>query len=73
MSLFERQLHAEIEFWRDMIKGPTVVHSPEAQERMHQALALAEHKLLALSGTDEKRMEAGDPWKNSSSQKSNSH
>lgn len=44
----EHHLVAEIEFWRELIKHPAEHRSDAALERMHQALALAERKLLLL-------------------------
>ncbi len=44
----ECQLLAEIEFWREMIEHEKNAVSVEALERMRQALALAERKLLML-------------------------
>ena len=41
-------LNAEIEFWKEIIETCPVSHSSDCVERMHQALALAEHKLAKL-------------------------
>jgi hypothetical protein len=41
-------LNAEIEFWKEIIETCPVSQSWECVERMHQALALAEHKLAKL-------------------------
>ncbi len=44
----ESHLVAEIEFWRELIDRQTRNRSETALERMRQALALAERKLLLL-------------------------
>lgn len=44
----ESHLVAEIEFWRELIDSQTRNRSATALERMRQALALAERKLLLL-------------------------
>ena len=41
-------LHAEIEFWRELIATCPDSQSSECVERMHQALALAESRLASL-------------------------
>lgn len=41
-------LNAEIEFWKEIIETCPISQSSECVERMHQALALAEHKLARL-------------------------
>jgi len=49
-----RLLEAEIEFWQELIATTPANHSSQSLERMHQAVALAEAKLLSLlaaSGT----------------------
>ena len=48
-------LSAEIEFWKDIINTCPVSHSSECVERMHQALALAEHKLAKLEAMPQTR------------------
>ena len=48
-------LNAEIEFWRAIIETCPVSQSLESVERMHQALALAEHKLASLEATPRTR------------------
>ena len=47
----EQLLRAEIEFWREMIADQHSSLGPAAQERMQQALALAERKWLLLATT----------------------
>lgn len=44
----ETLLRSEICFWQDMIAGCDPAHPLEALERMQQALALAESRLLTL-------------------------
>ena len=51
MLELENNLTAEIEFWREMISHRSLTAPPESVERMQQALALAERKLLMLEGT----------------------
>ena len=46
--LNETALRGEIAFWREMIACGCDSLPPEAKERMHQALALAEHRLAGL-------------------------
>jgi len=41
-------LRAEVGFWRDLIEGAGRTAPPESIERMQQALALAECRLLGL-------------------------
>ena len=41
-------IHAEIEFWREMIERKENAHAGRAVDRMRMALALAERKLLKL-------------------------
>lgn len=41
-------IHAEIDFWREMIESTDRAHTDQALERMRMALMLAERKLLAL-------------------------
>lgn len=48
MQSQECQLLAEIEFWREMIEHEKDTVSAAGLERMRQALALAERKLLML-------------------------
>lgn len=48
MHAFQQQLTVEIEFWREMIERQETPFPPESLERMKQALALAERKLLLL-------------------------
>lgn len=48
MNALQQQLTVEIEFWREMIEQQDVAFPPSSLERMNQALALAEHKLLLL-------------------------
>lgn len=48
MNALQQQLTVEIEFWRDMIEQQELSFPPASLERMKQALALAEHKLLLL-------------------------
>ncbi len=48
MNALQQQLTVEIEFWREMIDQQDVAFPPSSLERMKQALALAEHKLLLL-------------------------
>ncbi len=48
MQALQQQLAVEIEFWREMIEQQDTPFPPESLERMKQALALAEHKLLLL-------------------------
>jgi hypothetical protein len=43
-------LHAEISFWRDLLNDCDGSLAPESIERMRQALALAEYRLLQLCG-----------------------
>lgn len=42
-------LRAEIEFWKETIATCSVSQTAECVERMHQALALAEHKLAKMT------------------------
>lgn len=49
MSLFERQIRAEIDFWREMISNQSSSQNLSARERMQQALSLAERKLLLIN------------------------
>lgn len=44
----EALLRSEICFWKDMITGCNPAHSKGVLERMQQALALAESRLLTL-------------------------
>ena len=44
----EALLRTEIGFWRELIDSCDGTQAPESIERMHQALALAEHKLCIL-------------------------
>lgn len=48
MQELENNLTAEIEFWRELIDNRSLDAPPESLERMRQALALAEHKLLLM-------------------------
>ena len=48
MSSPSTQLLAEIAFWREMLDADGPAHTEQAQQRMLQALALAEWKLLRL-------------------------
>ena len=48
MLELENNLTAEIEFWRDLINNRSLDAPPESLERMQQALALAERKLLLM-------------------------
>ena len=44
----ETALRSEIAFWREMIEARSDALPPEAVERMHHALALAERRLSIL-------------------------
>ena len=46
----ETALRSEVGFWREMIQARSDALPAEAVERMHHALALAEHRLVALYG-----------------------
>jgi len=48
MNSLQQQLIVEIEFWREMIEQQEMPFPPASLERMKQAQALAEHKLLRL-------------------------
>lgn len=64
MSERERQLIAEIGFWRELINRPGRQPSERSLERMQQALALAERKLQALAaGRDTPVIEWADRLK----------
>ena len=41
-------LRCEISFWRELLASSEGVQPPEAVDRMRQALALAEYRLLSL-------------------------
>jgi len=43
-------LRAEIAFWRDLLGGADLSVPPEGMERMRYALALAEYRLMQLTG-----------------------
>ena len=47
----KKLLRVEIDFWRDMIDTHERAKDTMASERMRQALALAERKLLMLEAT----------------------
>ena len=51
MLELENNLTAEIEFWRELIDNRSVDAPRESLERMEQALALAERKLLLLESS----------------------
>jgi hypothetical protein len=46
----ETALRSEVAFWREMIGARSEALPAEAVERMHHALALAEHRIVALYG-----------------------
>jgi len=46
---YEALLHSEIEFWQEVIANCPPTQSVESQERMYQALALAETRLASVS------------------------
>ena len=46
--LSEIALRSEVGFWREMIQARSEALPAEAVERMHHALALAEHRLVEL-------------------------
>ena len=45
-------LRTEVAFWRDLVESSGDAVPPESIERMHQALALAESRLLQLYSAD---------------------
>ena len=47
----EIALRSEVSFWREMIQARSEELAAEAVERMHYALALAEHRLVELYGS----------------------
>ena len=47
-NINETVLRSEIAFWQEMIGSSSNALPPEAVERMHQALALAEKRLSCL-------------------------
>lgn len=49
-DLNEFHLRAEIDFWREMITSRSDALPPDAVERMHHALALAQSRLSGLPG-----------------------
>lgn len=58
LHLNETALRCEVGFWQEMIQARGDSLPAEAVERMHHALALAEHRLLALYGN---RRQEGPP------------
>jgi hypothetical protein len=50
LQVNEAALRSEVGFWREMIRARSDALPAEAVERMHHALALAEHRLVALYG-----------------------
>ena len=57
----KKLLRVEIDFWRDMIDTNERASDTMASERMRQALALAERKLLMLEATrSEAEFDRGD-------------
>jgi hypothetical protein len=44
----ETLLRSEITFWRELLASSDGAQPPEAVDRMRQALALAEYRLLSL-------------------------
>jgi hypothetical protein len=50
MRIDEEMLRTEIEFWRSMIESRRGTVSEQAIERMNNARALAERKLVLMDG-----------------------
>ena len=48
LQVSEAALRSEVGFWREMIQARSEALPAEAVERMHHAMALAEHRLVAL-------------------------
>jgi hypothetical protein len=59
MGTNEALLRSEISFWQELITSCDETQTPEAMERMHQALALAQCRLERLFGGFEQAKRAG--------------
>lgn len=59
MGTNEALLRSEISFWQELITSCDGTQAPEALERMHQALALAQCRLERLFGGYQEAVRAG--------------